>query len=185
MEAIIEPVGQDRRAADNQPSTAPVGDRGRAEFVTVYTSQYPRLLGFVWRRTGSRQVAEDVTAEVFRIAWERIEEGAPTPGWLFVTARNLVMAHHRATRRGESMRKRLAEEAMADRPGTGDGSDAVRVALEQLQPRQRELLMAFYWDGLTGAECAALAGCSVGAVWVRLHRARSALRGELDQRGRS
>ncbi|MFG3380629.1 hypothetical protein [Streptomyces sp. NPDC047999] len=34
------------------------------------------------RRTGDSGVAEDITAEVFRIAWERELDGAETtPGW--------------------------------------------------------------------------------------------------------
>lgn len=182
MEAIVEP------AAPDAPNSGPVGQRPavnyrvRTQFVAVYTRDYPRLLAFVLRRTGDRGVAEDLTAEVFRIAWERIDTGAPTSVWLFVTARNLTMAHHRGTRRSAVVRQRLIDAGSGGADGVPDrGGERVVAAMDALSAGQRELLMARYWDELSGAECAAIAGCSVGALWVRLHRARAALRIELDR----
>ena len=34
--------------------------------------------------------------------------------------------------------------------------------------------MLTYWDGLPAAEVGRVLGCSTAAVWVRLHRARTA-----------
>ena len=182
MEAIVEPAAPDAvnsRPVGRRPAADP---RVRTQFVAVYTRDYPRLLAFVLRRTGDRGVAEDLTAEVFRIAWERIDTGAPTSAWLFVTARNLTMAHHRATRRSAAARQRLIDAGPVNADGDpGRRSEQVAAALDALPAEQRELLMARYWDELSGAECAAIAGCSVGAMWVRLHRARAALRIELDR----
>jgi RNA polymerase sigma-70 factor (ECF subfamily) len=55
-------------------------------------------------------------------------------------------------------------------------SEDVLQTLDRLAPHHREILSAHYWDGLSGAECAALFDCTPGAVWVRLHRARAAFR---------
>ncbi|MDR1800096.1 MAG: hypothetical protein LBR19_09515 [Bifidobacteriaceae bacterium] len=38
-----------------------------------------------------------------------------------------------------------------------------------------------YWEELSAGECAQVLGCSTGAVWVRLHRARAALREVLGE----
>lgn len=181
MGAIVEPAGPDvvsGRAHDG----ARVSDRDRARFVTVYTRDHPRLVAFVLRRTGDRNVADDITAEVFRIAWERIAEAVPTSSWLFVTARNLTMAHHRATRRSALVRQRLVDagDSRSVQPA-GAAVEQLIEALDRLPSEQRDLLIARYWDDLSGAECAALAGCSVGAIWVRIHRARAALRLEIDK----
>lgn len=183
MEAIVEPIGLNLVNNSQPEPSSRVDERVRAQFIATYTREQPRLVAYVLRRTGVRQVAEDVTAEVFRIAWERVAGGAPSTGWLFVTARNLVLAHHRATQRTAVVRQRLAEDAaahVAARP-TEDTDGRVLTALDRLSAEQRELLMAHYWDDLSGADCAALVGCSVGAVWVRLHRARAALRAELSK----
>ena len=169
----------ERRPVNWRP---PVDDRTRTKFVAVYTHEHPRLVAFVLRRTGDRGVAEDVTAEVFRIAWERVGETIPDSAWLFVTAGNLTMAHHRATRRSAIVRQRLIDAGFerGDDPVDRRGEQLL-AALDALPLDQRELLTSHYWDGLSGSECAALAGCSVGAVWVRLHRARAALRVEIDK----
>lgn len=81
------------------------------------------------------------------------------------------------------LRQRLANEATVHQAAVpiDEARGRLLVALDRLPSEQRELLMAYYWDELKGADCAALAGCSVGAVWVRLHRARAALRLELDE----
>lgn len=179
METIVESTGP--AAVSGPPSARPVDDRVRAGFIAAYTREHPRVVAFVLRRTGQRPVAEDVAAEVFRIAWERVDEvGLPSTGWLFVTARHLMLAHHRATRRSEAVRQRLATEAVTRQAGSEDQRNyLVLAALDALPDAQRDLLTAYYWDDPSGAECAALAGCSLAAVWVRLHRARAALRAQL------
>ncbi len=42
------------------------------------------------------------------------------------------------------------------------------------------MLQLTYWDGLTARESAQFMGCSTAAVWVRLTRARAALRELLE-----
>lgn len=152
----------------------------RAVFIDLYTREYPRIVAYAQRRTGERHSAEDIAADVFRIAWEGIAGGVPSTAWLFVTARNLLHAHHRVNQRSLRLRHRLQSEHA---PAAGEpamATDKVLTALDRLPADQRELLIAYYWDDLSGADCAALTGCSVATVWVRLHRARAALRRRLD-----
>ncbi|MDR1768391.1 MAG: sigma-70 family RNA polymerase sigma factor [Propionibacteriaceae bacterium] len=110
------------------------------------------------------------------MAWEQDE--TPGSAWLFVTARNLLRNHHRANARLAELHNRLRMERAAEPPAA---NDALLDAIETLPDSQRELLLAHYWDGLSGAECAALVGCSPGSVWVALHRARANLRRQLTK----
>jgi RNA polymerase sigma-70 factor (ECF subfamily) len=147
-------------------------------FTALFKRHYPRVSAFALRRTGDRAAAEDIAAEVFRIAWEQTE--VVEPAWLFVTARNLLRNHYRAQARlGETVQRLRAQRPEADEPG--GRIDALLAALEQLPEDQRELLLAHYWDGLSAAECGTLLGGSPGAIWVRLHRARAALRQLMDK----
>jgi len=139
-------------------------------FVTLYKAQYPRVLAYARRRLPGLAEAEDCAAEVFRIAWE--QDRTPDVGWLFVTARNLTYAAHRAEGHRRDLASRFAFTPEAD----ADPDLGVLEALDRLTEPERELLMAYYWDDLSGAQCARVLGCSVGAVWVRLHRARQALK---------
>lgn len=179
MEAIAETAAADGAAQ-------PVGHNGvspaaRARFVTLYAREYPRIVAYARRRTGDLQSAEDVAAEVFRIAWEQLASGVPSTGWLFVTARNRLHTHHWQAQRTARLRLKLEREREREAdPLHGKPAERMLEALERLPVEQRELLMAHYWDDLSGADCAALVGCSVGAVWVRLHRARAALRHQIQ-----
>ncbi|MDR2975106.1 MAG: sigma-70 family RNA polymerase sigma factor [Propionibacteriaceae bacterium] len=151
-------------------------------FVQLYGEQYPRVVAYARRRLGSVADAEDCAAEVFRLAWEH--DGTVSVGWLFVTARNLVFAARRSALRVTELSRRIAAEEAANgasEAGSGQNEAALQIteALDTLSGDDRELLIAFYWDGLSGAECAALLGCSTGAVWVRLHRARRCLKAAL------
>jgi len=145
-------------------------------FVALYEAQYPRVVAYARRRLGRAPDAEDCAAEVFRLAWE--QDRTPSVGWLFVTARNTVYALGRARVRSTDLVSRIAAEEATD--GDNAPDDDLLDALDQLPEADQELLKAFYWDDLSGGQCAALLGCSTGAVWVRLHRARQALKAVLQ-----
>ncbi|MFJ1607903.1 RNA polymerase sigma factor [Streptomyces sp. NPDC088253] len=151
-------------------------DRERAaRFTALYVRDHPRVSAFVHRRVGDRDAAEELTAEVFRIAWERALGGTEaTTGWLFVTARNLLSNHHRAATRLTELHRRITDEL--DRAPASTEDSVVLETLERLPERHRDVLLLRYWDGLSTAETAEVLGCSGPAVWVRLHRAREAFR---------
>jgi RNA polymerase sigma-70 factor (ECF subfamily) len=55
----------------------------------------------------------------------------------------------------------------------------LRSAIEHLPPRDREAIKLVLWDELSHGEAAQVLGCSVNALSVRLHRARTRLQQEL------
>lgn len=148
-------------------------------FTRLFRADYQRVLRFVARRAGAD--AEDLTAEVFRIAWARAVDGeAVTSAWLFVTARNVLSNHGRSVARGEVAYRRAA---VADATGVVDErvAEIVGDVLERLPDGRRAVLIHKYWDELSAGEIAALTGVSTAAVWVRLHRARQAFKGTFQQ----
>ena len=73
----------------------------RARFRAVYEANYHRVLGYVLRRTASREDAEDVVAETFLTAWRRLDQlppGSGTRPWLYGVARKAL---ERKGREGE------------------------------------------------------------------------------------
>jgi DNA-directed RNA polymerase specialized sigma24 family protein len=119
---------------------------------------------------GSRD-PEGIAAEVMAIAWRRLPSlpaGDPRP-WLFVTARNLLMAERRRT-----VRQAPFDEQHAETPAPeAESSDpAVTASLMQLRPADRDALLLVSWDDLTPAQAARVAGISPVAFRVRLYRAR-------------
>ena len=115
---------------------------------------------------------EGIAAETMAIAWRRltsVPDREPRP-WLFVTARNLILAERRGIGRRAHLDPALAEQ-MAE-PPVESGDPIVTAALMELAPADREALALIAWDDLTAAQAAATLGISPVAFRVRLHRAR-------------
>jgi RNA polymerase sigma factor (sigma-70 family) len=147
-------------------------------FDEVFRALYPDVLRFVQRRV-EVGIAEDLTAEVFTIAWDRWprvpREVRP---WLFGVARNALAEHHRRQGRHLRLELRLAaeREPESDDPALSIPAIDLRLAWSQLSDADRETLALVAWDGLTGREAARVLGCTRAAFSVRLSRARRRLK---------
>src|SRR6185295_17338008 len=77
--------------------------RDRARFSELYEEYFELVYAYVARRTRNREEAEDLTAEVFRKAFEHLPRfkwtGAPFAAWLFRIASNLVADRAKRTAR--------------------------------------------------------------------------------------
>lgn len=154
----------------------------RVVFEAMYLEHYRAVLRFAERRLDDAQVAAEVAAEVFTVAWDRIGGGHEISlAWLYRTGANLISNHYRReARRRDGLR--AMGEAMLQRVADGDGGTGleVRLAMSRLGPREREVMALTYWEGLTAAEIAVVMDTSVSAVWTIQSRARSRLRAELS-----
>jgi RNA polymerase sigma-70 factor (ECF subfamily) len=143
-------------------------ESAEARFAEVFQN-----LGSIVRYAAARgsRDPEGIAAEVMTIAWRRLPSlpaDDPRP-WLFVTARNLLMAERRRTGRQATLDAHHAETPAAE---AESGDPAVTAALMQLRPADRDALLLVSWDDLTPAQAARVAGISPVAFRVRLYRAR-------------
>lgn len=154
-------------------------DDDAARFAAFYREHYSLILTTCMRRLGNRATAEDAAADVFRVAWQRFpEQKDPSLAWLYVVVHNVVGNEYRRSSRARALRDRLEQVGVDS--ADEDGTD-VREAMALLRPLDRELLYMAYWERLSGHEIAEILRISVPAVWVRLSRAREALRGVLGR----
>lgn len=84
-------------------------DEQEARFTRLYETYYRSVFGYVVARVAP-QTAEDVTDEVFTVAWRKIEE-IPERAlpWLLGVARNLARQWHGAAGHARGLVDRLAE----------------------------------------------------------------------------
>lgn len=152
----------------------------------VVTDLYERHAGAVHRyalRRSDSETADEVTAQVFTVAWRRRSElpSEPLP-WLYGVARRVLADQRRAEarRRGlrEHLRRELVEEVSPELSDRG-----LMDALRGLSQMDREVLLLRYWEDLEPGQVAVVVGCSGAAVAVRLHRARLRLRNALHPVG--
>lgn len=155
-------------------------------FSKLFDLHFGDLWRFVRRRVSSAADADDLTADVFTIAWRRFDQLPPLSEqrlWLFGVARNVLQNHRRSTFRRQRLANRLAEVRESDRiVDLGERDDSLWVALSQLAESDRDLLIMRAWDQLTVGEIASLLDCSPNAVSLRLRKARSRLRLLLDEK---
>lgn len=153
----------------------------RERFSRLFEAHYAPVHAFAERRVG-RDLADEVTAETFLVAWRRLEAvpAEPLP-WLYGVARNVVLRQRRAAVRRATTLQVLARE----RPGPGVGDegehDALWQAWEQLSDTDREVLALIAWEELPVRDAATVLSLRAPAFSVRLHRARRRLERHLQQ----
>lgn len=153
-------------------------------FLALHEGFKPRVLGYVRRRISSNATAEEIAADVFRIAWQK-REAVPDPsiGWLLKVARNLIGNEYRSRARASQLQDRLRDsERLRSQGSADDGTRAVIAAtLGRLRDKDREILLLAYWEDLTMSEVAEVLSCTEAAARVRLHRARNSFEQALPQ----
>jgi RNA polymerase sigma-70 factor (ECF subfamily) len=145
-------------------------------FERLYAENAGAVRGYVLRRCDSA-AADDVVADVFLVAWRRLDE-LPEDAlpWLLGTARRVLANHARARDRWVALHKHLAAERPAVSPPFGASVDGtVLRALATLRPTDREALLLVAWEGLAPARAARALGVRPATFSVRLHRARRRL----------
>lgn len=153
---------------------------GREQFSRMFDAHYARVLAFAERRVG-RDLADEVTAETFLVAWRRLDSvpAEPLP-WLYGVARNMVRRQLRVTSRQAELPYLLARER-PNVPADDSEHDALWRAFEQLSDRDREILALIAWEELSVRDAAMVLNVPAPVFSVRLHRARRRLERHLRQ----
>jgi RNA polymerase sigma-70 factor, ECF subfamily len=172
-------------------SSAVARDRG-ADLLALYDDAVGEVYGYLLARSRNREVAEDVTAEVFMAAVEAVRRESAadlTTAWLIGIARHKLVDHWRRAERETRRMQAVADDPTVAAPPGDDDWDvqldvlAARHALEQLGAHHRSALTLRYLDGLPVPEIADLLGRTVHATEALLVRARRAFRETYEEVG--
>jgi len=147
-------------------------------FREFYSKHRDRLFGYLMRRTGDYYLAGDILQESFTRYLEKYGEHGQHPALLYTIARNAVIDGHRKQGRDTP----LFEEKAHSQPNpethmlVREDYRRVLVAMQQLEPEERDVLALVVSSDLSYREIARMTGTSEGNVKVRVHRARVKLR---------
>jgi RNA polymerase sigma factor (sigma-70 family) len=167
-------------AIDQAPTTV------AASFEALYRTSADAVYAYAASLLRDRSAAEEVTAAAFERAFRKQRSFDPRRGtqraWLFGIARNAALDELRRRKRAAEAPAPVAasEPAPDEAAELAAQRDAVRVALHQLSPRDRELIALKYHADLSHAEIAAVLGVSPSNAGTLLHRAMTKLREAVD-----
>jgi RNA polymerase sigma-70 factor, ECF subfamily len=154
-------------------------------FLVLYRRHQGAVFRFALHMSGSRQVAEEVTQEVFLgllSAAGRYDAGRGSlQAYLIGVARNCVRSQQRHERSRASFDTSYVAEETSDRADLL----ALRKALLALHPKYREVIVLCDLEELSYEEAARHLGCALGTVRSRLHRARAVLLRKMQGRRES
>ncbi|MCA9540064.1 MAG: sigma-70 family RNA polymerase sigma factor [Myxococcales bacterium] len=155
------------------------------EVVRVLVDNHRRFLDFLTPRVASREVAEDILQSAMARGLARggaIRDQESAVAWFYRLLRNAVTDHYR---RQGAERRALAHHAVEVEVPEAEMERAVCRCFEGLLPTLHEdyaaILRAVDLGGQSVADFAAGADITANNTRVRLHRARQALRKQLER----
>ena len=139
----------------------------RARLRSVFDEHFEAVSRYCHRRLPAAD-ANDATAQVFAVAWRKIESvptGSQTLPWLYGVARNEVRTLRRSMRRIGGLRTKLNGQARYPEPGPETvvirNFEQARLleALAKLRPDDQEVLRLRAYEDLSLPEIAIVLGC--------------------------
>jgi RNA polymerase sigma-70 factor (ECF subfamily) len=157
----------------------------------------PVIWTVVNRMTSDPALSEDLFQETVIRFWKGLpsfQGASKLSTWLYRIAYHVCLDGLKAAeRRGEeSLQQRTEESGLEpeDEARSGEGiardletDDALQRGLARIQPEWRTMILLYYWRGLSIEEIAEVTERPANTVKVYLHRARAALRKELERSG--
>lgn len=163
----------------------PANPQPLPDFTALAREFSPMLLRYLRRQVGEAALAEDLLQETLFRAARHLEgfAGRAAPQtWLFAIASRVVIDHFRQPERRQKIvdideAAELEDSALGldERMVIDEMNQCVREVIDSLPPDYRAALVLHDLEGMDGAQTAEVLGLSVGAVRVRLHRARQRL----------
>ncbi len=169
---------QGMRAGDEEALTA------------LYRRRQPGIYRFALQMSGSQELAEDITQEVFMVLIREAHTFDPVRGSL--SAFLMGIARHHVLRRLQRERFYVSMNEVPDNHNLSgqefvtafgpldeisrtEAIEAVRRAVLALPERYREVVVLCDLQEMSYGETAEMLGCAIGTVRSRLHRARALL----------
>ncbi|GAC1599685.1 MAG: hypothetical protein NVS3B21_26390 [Acidimicrobiales bacterium] len=152
-------------------------------FAVLYRSYVGKIYGFAYKRSGSKDVAEDVTSATFERAWRALAafewKGGGFEPWLYRIASREILEWYRREGRPHTARAQMGlRELLPSDVDSEQGVDLerLRAAIATLRPRYQEAINNRFFTDLSAGDQAAALSCSKAGLAVTVHRAIASLR---------
>jgi RNA polymerase sigma-70 factor, ECF subfamily len=189
----MSPIEGERYRNGPAAEATPVPEAS-ADEAGLVSQFHERLRLFALRRLRDSAAAEDVAQETLRRVVEACRAGrlmnpSALPSFVFQTAHHICLQHFRSSsREGRALLRLSGEDAQNREPHPlttligEERRNAVREALKQLSPEDRDLLRMMYYEEMDTGALAQSLGVTAGALRVRKHRVLARLAALLNSR---
>jgi len=171
-----------------------------SEFQKIYDAFQPKIIRYLTHFIGESE-AEDLTQETFvkvHQALENFRDEAQLSTWIYRIATNTALDRLRSPSfqrvAQPSLSESLDETGIADKVICTEEkkplieqqlireemNECIRGYIEKLPESYRTVLVLSEWEGLRNNEIAEILGVTLNTVKIRLHRAKSKLKEELE-----
>lgn len=152
-------------------------------------ANHRQFLSFLTSKVGSREDAEEILQDAFVRGVQKagdIRDDESSIAWFYRLLRNAVTDYYRRKDAGKRAMESVAQEAPTADPGFDTELErtvcaCVNDLIPNLKPEYADLIRRVDLGGAEVASAADELGIAPGNARVRLHRARVALRHELEQ----
>lgn len=179
-----------------RPDQASAGPTRPETIEELFEALESPLLGYALRLVGERSQAEDIVQEAFMRLHAHFAEVREPRRWLYRTAHNLALNQRRASGKIVPLEPNSPDAPHAHQEEVSDpqplpdeqiarweGIGLVRLSLESLEERSRDIVRLKFHENLSYKEISARTGLTVGHVGYLLHHAIKAIGEELAKNG--
>lgn len=156
--------------------------------VRKLVESHRQFLAFLERRVGSRAAAEDILQEAFVRGMARadsLRNQESAVAWFYRLLRNAITDHFRKRQVERRALERLASEPVENAAPEPELTDTIcnciRSLLDTLKPEYAAVLRRIDLDGVSPTDFARETGITANNAAVRVHRARLALRKQVEK----
>lgn len=167
-------------------------------FSEIYDFYVVRIFRFVYLKTSSKEMAEDLTSEVFLRYWKRVRRGMEDRSlgnvilndkigpFLYKIARNLIIDFYRkkeipTVEIDEEIKNKTKDQKqdILAHISAKQEIEEIMKALGKIKGEYREIIILRHVEDLSVAEITEITGKSGGSIRVLLHRAIKALKNSI------
>jgi RNA polymerase sigma-70 factor (ECF subfamily) len=156
-------------------------------FDALYEYYLPKIYGYVFNRTGNKEITEDIVSQTFITAMLNLkkykDKGVGFGAWLYRIAHNTFVDYFRKNKGKAQMLDENSAELMQKEINEYEQIEnniVVRKALLKIPEQYQQILSLKYFEEFDNQEISEIIGCKKETLAVKLHRSLEALKKVLE-----
>ncbi|MCD4704803.1 RNA polymerase sigma factor [bacterium] len=151
-------------------------------FEILYNYYFPKIYGYLFKRTGNREVAEDLMSETFLKVFSNLKKFSQKEGyfkaWIYRIATNKLIDHYRKSGKRKDLDLEKFENVLESEEKSPEekfivleNQEMVNIILRKMPKRYSEILYFKFFAEMDGGEISEILKISINNVRVLTFRA--------------